>query len=171
MARIQRGCLLSPRVFISGFAIPNSAILLRLDFAIKKSNNPPILKQRSPNIVALGLAALFALAVLCSTFAAPGQALASTTGCPQTAGMAMVGCDNPAYLCDFDLAGNHLAHGAVASARSHDSVKNTLGLAIGTPAIDVSRELVPRDARARTSANFIASVGASVRLLNSVFNL
>jgi len=160
------------RCFVSGSATADSVVIKRLDFAMKKSNNLPIVKQRSRNFVAIGLAALFALAVLCSTFAAPSQSLASTSGCSQAAGpMAMVGCENPGYLCDFDLASKLISHGALSSARSNDSVKNTLGLAVGAPAIDISRELAPPETRARTYAAFASSAKAPIRLFHSVFIL
>ena len=157
---------------MSGFAIADSVVIKKLDFTMKKSNNLHIVKQRSQNFVAIGLAALFVLAVLCSTFAAPSQSLASTSGCSQTAGpMAMVGCENPNYLCGFDPTGNFFSHGALSSARSNDSVKNTLGLAVGVPAIDVSRAGAPPETRGRTYATSASLAKAPLRLLHSVFIL
>src|SRR5918996_5522229 len=108
------------------------------------------MKQRPKNIIAFVLAASFAFAILCATFAAPGQALASVSGCSQTAGaMEMAGCEHPSYLCGFNTGSNLLAAGAISSPRSNDSVKNALDLALGPPSIDVSIELASHGAKER----------------------
>ena len=130
------------------------------------------MKWRTKNITAFVLAAFLAFGIFCSTFAAPGQALASVTGCSQMAGgMAMVGCGNPNYLCGFNPGSNLLSHGAVTSTRSHDSFTDALSLALGASAIDVSTKLAPPGAREWKSI-FVAEPGKiSVHLLNSILNL
>jgi hypothetical protein len=130
------------------------------------------MKQRSKNVIALVLAAFFAFGVLCSTLAAPGQAVASVSGCSQTTGAtAMAGCELPSYLCGYDSAGNLLSQGALSSARSSDSLKNALGLALGAASIDVSIGLAPPGAREWKNV-FPAEPGkVSIRLFNSILNL
>ena len=129
------------------------------------------MKPGSRNFVTFVLAASFAFGILCSTFAAPGQALASVSGCSQAAGaMAMAGCEHPSYLCGFNPS-NVLSSGALSSARSSDSLKNALGLALGALLIDVSTDLASPAAREWKNV-FPAEPGkVSVRLFNSVLNL
>ena len=128
--------------------------------------------KRRPNFIALVFLAFFAFGVLCSTFAAPGQALASLGDCSQSAGpMSMVGCDHPTYLCGFDLASNVLSQGAVSSARSNDSVKNGLGLTSGVPVINPSTDLAHPRAREWTNISLIEPGKVSIRLFNSTLNL
>lgn len=86
------------------------------------------MKQGSKNRIVFGFVLVFALGILCSTLAAPGQALASVAGCPQGSGpMKMTGCEHPSYLCGFDSS-NLFSQGAVSSARSDDLLKNALSL-------------------------------------------
>ena len=130
------------------------------------------MKRETKNITAFVLAAFLAFGIFCSTFAAPGQALAAVTGCSQMAGgMAMVGCGNPNYLCGFNPGSNLLSDGAVISARSHDSFKDALGLALGASAIDVSTELTPSGAKQWKNGSLVEPGKVSVRLLNSTLNL
>jgi hypothetical protein len=130
------------------------------------------MKRRSKNVVASVLAAFFAFGILCSTFTAPGQALASVSGCSQTPGaMAMAGCEHPSYVCGFDSASNLLSHGALSSGRSNDSLKNALSLALGAPSIDVSIDLVPLGAREWKNVSLAEPGKVSLRLFNSVLNL
>ena len=127
--------------------------------------------KRRPNFIALVLVAFFAFGVLCSTFAAPGQALASVGDCSQSAGpMSMAGCDHPTYLCGFDLASNLLSRGAVTSGGSNDSVKNGLGLAIGVPVINLS-DLAHAGAREWKKVSLAEPSKVSIRLFNSTLNL
>ena len=130
------------------------------------------MKRRHKNFIALVLAAFLACGILCSTFAAPGQVLASVTGCSQMpGGMAMAGCDHPNYLCGFNPASNLLSDGALASARSNESLKNALGLALGASAMDVSIEIAPSGARQCKNVSLAEPGKVSVRLLNSTLNL
>lgn len=128
------------------------------------------MKRRTKNITACVLAAFLAFGIVCSTFSAPGRALASVTGCLQMGGgMAMVGCENPNYLCGSNPASNLLSNGAVASTRSNDSLKDVL--ALGASAIDVSTKLAPPGAREWKSISLAEPGKVSVRLLNSRLNL
>lgn len=130
------------------------------------------MKREPKNVIAILFAAFFAFGILCSTFAAPAQALASVSGCSQMPGaMAMAGCEHPSYLCGFDSAGNLLSHGALSSTRSHDSLKNALGLALGAPSIDVSMGLAPPGTREWKNVSLAEPGKVSVRLFNSVLNL
>lgn len=157
--------------FVSGDATADFVLLMRLDFVMERSNNSSIVKRRWQHFVAIGLAVLFALTVLCSTMAAPSQSFAAN-GCSQTSGSrSMVGCENPNYLCGFDPTGKLFSPGASTSARSNDSGKTTLGLAVGAPAIDISRNLAPPETRARTSAAFAPSAKKPLHLVHSVFIL
>ncbi len=130
------------------------------------------MKRRSTNVVAFVLAAFFAFGILCSTLAAPGHALASVSGCSQMPrGMAMAGCERPSYLCGFDAASNLLSYGALSSARSTDSLKNALGLALGAPSMDVSIGLAPPGATEWKNVSLAEPGKVSIRLFNSVLNL
>jgi hypothetical protein len=130
------------------------------------------MKRRSKNVVASVLAAFFAFGILCSTFAAPGQALASVSGCSQTAGaMAMQGCDYATYLCGFDSNTTFLSQGALSSARPTDSLKKALGLALGALLIDVSTDLASPAAREWRNVFPTEPGKVSGHLFNSVLNL
>ena len=144
-----------------------------LDLVLERSNNLSTMKRRSKNVVVYVLAAFFAFGILCSTLAAPGQALASVSGCSQTsAPMAMVDCERPNYLCGFDPANDLLSHGAFSSPRSNDSLKNALGLVLGALSIDVSiDELAPPGAREWKNVSLTKPRKVSIRLLNSILNL
>jgi hypothetical protein len=129
------------------------------------------MKQRSKNVIVLVLAAFFAFGILCSTFAAPGQALASVNGCSQTpGGMEMTGCEHPNYLCGFDPS-SLLSQGALSSARPDDSVKNYLSVAVGEASIASSNSEASSIARERQSAFPAAAHKVSIRLFNSILNL
>jgi hypothetical protein len=130
------------------------------------------MKLRSKTLIVFGLLLFFASAVWCASLAAPGQALASVSGCSQTSGpMAMAGCDHPTFLCRFDLASHLLSHDALSSPRSINSLKLALGLAVGAPAINVSREIAPRGARECKNVSPAEPGKVSVCLFNSVLNL
>lgn len=129
-------------------------------------------KRVSQNLVALGLVLFFMLAVWCATLAAPGVSLASVTGCSQSnRAMAMAGCEQPIYLCGFDSASNLLSHGALSSARSNDSLKHALSLALGDSSIDVFIDLLPVGAREWKNVSLAEPGKVSLRLFNSVLNL
>ena len=85
--------------------------------------------------------------------------------------MTMVGCENPSFLCGFNPASNLLAHGALTSARSADSVKDTLVLAVGASVIDISGETAPLGAKERNKVSLAEPGKVSIHLLNSILNL
>jgi hypothetical protein len=96
------------------------------------------MKRLSRHVVVFVLAAFFALGILCSTFAAPGQAVASVSGCSQTPGaMSMAGCEQPVYLCGFDSATTLTSRGSL-TVQSSDLLKEALGLALGAASVDAS---------------------------------
>ena len=130
------------------------------------------MKRRLTSLTFIGLVVAFAAGLLCSSMAAPSLALASVTGCSQMPGrMAMAGCERPSYLCGFDSANNLLSRGAIGSSRSNDSLKDALGLALATPAIDVSSALAPPGSRGGKNISLAEPGKVSVRLFNSVLNL
>jgi hypothetical protein len=104
--------------------------------------------------------------------AAPGQSIASVTGCIQTDGaMAMAGCKNPGYLCGFGSSSNLLSQGALSSARSHDLLKAALSLVVGEvplPSPDHWAILVDKG---RLNPSVIGPHKVSIGLSNSVLNL
>jgi hypothetical protein len=131
-----------------------------------------VMKVRSGNVVAFALIVFFASAIWCATLAAPGQALASISGCSQMAdGMTMAGCERPSYLCGFDSANNLLSRDAIGSSRANDSLKDALGLACGAASIHFCNELAPAGARQWKNVSVAGSGQVSVRLFNSVLNL
>lgn len=128
------------------------------------------MKRRSKIAFVLGL--LFAFGVLCATLAAPGQALASISGCSETNGaMEMADCEHPGYFCGFDGSSNILSQGAVSSVRSNDSLKNILSLAVGEAPLDASQVGVPSARRECIDAFPAGSPKVSIRLFNSILNL
>ena len=52
--------------------------------------------------------------------------------------MEMAGCEHPSYLCRFNRSSHLLSEGSLTWARSNDTVKNTLGVAVGEPCFDYS---------------------------------
>jgi len=94
------------------------------------------MKRTAKVLITFGLMFLFASAVLCATVAAPSQSLASVTGCSQDkSAIEMTRCEHPSFLCDFNRSSHFLSQG-VSSTRSNDSVKNTLGMAVGEVCFD-----------------------------------
>ena len=128
------------------------------------------MKRGSSNLVAFGLVLFFALGVLCSTLAAPGQSVASVTGCSQSSGvMEMTGCKHPSYLCGFDPSSNLLSQGALSSARPNDLLKNTLSLVVGEVPLAVSNDGALSTGNVNPSV--ITPHKVSIRLFNSILNL
>jgi hypothetical protein len=126
----------------------------------------------SKKVTSFVLILFFALGVLCSTVAAPGQALASISGCSQNSrSMEMTGCEHPHYLCGFDPARNLFFSGALSSARLSDSLKNVLDLALDAPSIDVSSNLAPPAARQWKKVSLAEPGKVSIHLFNSTLNL
>jgi len=128
------------------------------------------MKRRSRHFLVFALAAFFAFGILCATTAAPGQALASVTGCSQATGdMPMSDCEHPTYLCDFNLAGNIFSRGAVTSLRSSDSLKDGLDLHVALRPIVVA--VAPSGAKEWKSVLLAPRAKVSLCLLHSVLNL
>jgi hypothetical protein len=130
------------------------------------------MNPRAKNVIAFVLAASFAFVILCSTFAAPGQALASVSGCSHTAGaMEMAGCEHPSYLCGFDPSSKLFFQGAFSSTRYDDLSKSAHDLSIGEVPFDASKNstLVSRNSESSFLVHRPGKV--STRLLNSILNL
>jgi hypothetical protein len=130
------------------------------------------MKRTAKNLLAFGLVLFFASAVLCATLAAPGQSLASITGCSHdNHAMEMAGCEHPSYLCSFNRSSHLLSEGSRSWARSNDSLKNTLGVAVGEACFEYSAyggELVWNEHK---HALPIGPHKVSIHLFNSVLNL
>lgn len=130
------------------------------------------MKRTVKSLVAFGLVLFFASAVLCATMAAPGQSLASVSGCSQdNPAMEMTGCEHPSYLCDFNRSSQLLSQAALSSTRSNDSVKNTLGMAVGQACFDSSAYTGAFAGNEHTSAFLAGPHKVSIHLYNSVFTL
>lgn len=130
------------------------------------------MKRASRNIIAVGLVLFFALGVLCATLVAPGQSLASVTGCSQNGNaMEMTGCEHPSYLCGLDASSNLIAHGAFSSVRPDDSLKHFLGVAVGDAIIASSNSGASLIAGECNSAFHPGAHKVSIRLFNSTLNL
>ena len=128
------------------------------------------MKPASKHLFVLGLALVFASAVWCATLAAPGQALASVTGCSQSSGATeMAGCAQ--FLCGLDSSANIFSRGALSSVRVNAPLKGALELAIGEVSIAPSDGAVSLRWRESASAYPVRSEKVSIRLFNSVFNL
>jgi hypothetical protein len=130
------------------------------------------MKRRLKNRIAFVLVAFFALGILCSTLAAPTQAIASVSGCSQTGrAMEMADCEHPGYFCGFDGSSNIFSQGVVNSVRSNDSLKNVLGVAVGEPPLDASQVGAPAEGKDCSDAFPTGSLKVFVRLFNSTLNL
>jgi hypothetical protein len=124
------------------------------------------------NLTAFLIVLFFTAAVLCSSMAAPGEALASISGCSHSGGaMEMMPCEHPSYLCGFDSMSNLVSRGAFGSARSSDSFKKLLSVAVGEASVDASSIRVPAIGSDCTNAFPTGSPKVSIRLLNSILNV
>jgi hypothetical protein len=130
------------------------------------------MKRRSKNFLAFFVAAFFTFCVLCATLGAPGQALASMSGCSQTAdAMVMADCEQPAYFCGLDFATRALSRATLSSAQSNDCFKNALGLAFDVPSVYAVIGLAPPGARQWKNVSLAQSGKVSIRLFISILNL
>ncbi|MEX0806904.1 MAG: hypothetical protein WD688_26815 [Candidatus Binatia bacterium] len=130
------------------------------------------MKRTAKNLVAFGLVLFFALGVLCVTLAFPGQSLASVTGCSQdNRAMQMTDCEHPSYLCGFDRSSHLLSQGALSSTRSSDSLKSSLGVAVGEACFDSSAYAGAFVGNEHTNAFPAGPQKVSIHLYNSVLNL
>jgi hypothetical protein len=130
------------------------------------------MKRTAKSLVVVGLTLLFASAVLCATLAAPSQSLASVSGCSQHNPAAeMTGCEHPSYLCGFERSYPLVSKGALSSARSNDSVKNILGMAVGGASFDSTAYGCAFLGNEHANAFPPAPHKVSIHLYNSVFTL
>lgn len=113
----------------------------------------------------VGLVVIFATAMWCASLAAPGQSLATVTGCSQNNGaMEMTGCDQ--FLCGFDSSSKFLSRDARGSS---DSVKS--GLTVIATSMPLSGNGIASGRREFTKALPFRSDKVSIRLFNSILNL
>ena len=118
----------------------------------------------------LGVALVFAVAVWCASFAAPGHALAAVTGCSQNGGaMTMTGCGQ--VLCGLEPPASLLAQGALTSVRVHASFKAALRLAVGEVSIAPSAGAVALGWKEFADTFSVRRGKVSTYLFNSVLHL
>jgi hypothetical protein len=130
------------------------------------------MKLRAKSLVVVGLVLFFASAVLCATLAAPGQSFASITSCSQhNQAMEMAGCEHPSYFCSFSRSSHFVSERSLSWARSNDSVKNTLGVAVGEALLDSSGYGGGLARNEHTNALPSGPHKVSVHLYNSVLTL
>jgi hypothetical protein len=130
------------------------------------------MKRITKGSVTFGLMLFFASAVLCATLAAPGQSLASVTGCSQgNHAMAMAGCEHPSFLCDFNRSSTLFSQGALSSTHLNESVKTILGMAIGEACFESTAYGCAFLGRQHTNAFPPGPHKVSVHLYNSVLIL
>ena len=130
------------------------------------------MKRIPKSLVVSSLTLLFASAVLCATLAAPGQSLASITGCSQdNHAMEMAGCEHPSFLCDFNRFSTLFSQGALSSTRVNESVKTTLSMAVGEACIDSTAYGGAFLGSEHTNAFPPGPHKISIHLYNSVLNL
>jgi hypothetical protein len=128
------------------------------------------MKRLPKNLISFAVAFFFASAVLCATLAALDQSFASVSGCSQNRAMEMSDCEHPSYLCGFDRSSHFLSQG-VSSTRSNDSVKNTLGMAVGEACFDSTAYGGPFVGKEHANAFPPGPRKVSIHLYNSVFTL
>lgn len=129
------------------------------------------MKRRTKTIATLCIALSFSLGVLCTTFAAPGLALASATDCSENAGpMMMSDCERPSYLCGFDV-GNNVFWRAITSPSSSGSIKKILSLAVDTLPLQSNTDIAPPGRHNWKNVSVAQRGKPSVYLFNSILNL
>ena len=129
------------------------------------------MKRTAKVLITFGLMLFFASALLCATLAAPGQILASITGCSQDNHvMEMTGCEHPSFVCDFNRSSHFLSQG-VSSTPSNGSLKNTLGLTVGQACFDSSTYAGPFVVHEHTSAFPTGPRKVPIHLYNSVLTI
>jgi hypothetical protein len=130
------------------------------------------MKRLPKSLISFAVAFFFVSALLCSTLAAPGQSFASVTGCSQdNHAMEMAGCEQPSYLCSFNRSSHLLSEGSLTWARSNESPKNTLGVAVGEPILDYSAYGGVLACNEHANAFPIGAQKVSIHLYNSVLTL
>lgn len=140
-----------------------------IDFRAKRGRFNT-LNSIAKKLFVFGLLFLFTSTIWCASLAAPRQSLASVTGCSQESGaMEMTDCQQ--FLGGFSSSSNVLSQAAPRSARSKDSLKDNLGIAVGEAVIITSYGTVPLRWRESTNASPFHPDKVSIRLFNSVLNL
>lgn len=124
------------------------------------------------NLISFAVVLFFISAVLCATLAAPGQSLASVSGCSQdNHAMEMGGCEHPSYLCSFNRSSHLVSEGSLTSARSNEFLKNILGVAVGEPVLDYSAYGGVLACNEHTNDSPIGLHKVPIHLYNSVLTL
>jgi hypothetical protein len=130
------------------------------------------MKLRAKSLVVVGLVLFFASAVLCATLAAPGQSFASITSCSEhNQTMEMAGCEHPGFFCSFSRSSHFVSERSLSWTRSNDSVKNTLGVAVGEALLDSSGYGGGLARNEHTNALTSGPHKVSIHLYNSVLTL
>ena len=127
------------------------------------------MKRVSKNLVAFGLVLFFAFGVLCASMVAPGQSLASVTGCSQNSGgMAMNGCEYPIF-CGSSSSSNLRI--ALTPPRPDNLSKYVLSVVLAEVSTDASGNDPLMLANGRAGGSPLTRLKVSIRLFNSVLNL
>jgi hypothetical protein len=128
------------------------------------------MKPLSRQFFALGITLAFAAAVWCASLAAPGQALASVTGCSQnSAPMKMAGCGQ--VLCGLEPSANILSQGGLNSPRNNETGKNACDLFIGEVPFDAATKAALIGRQSEQIFLNHSRYKVSTHLLNSTLNL
>ena len=127
------------------------------------------MKRVSKNLVAFGLVLFFAFGVLCASMVAPGQSLASVTGCSQNSGgMAMNGCEYPIF-CGSSSSSNLRI--ALTPPRPDNLSKYVLSVVLAEVSTGASSNDPLMLANGRADGSPLTWLKVSLRLFNSVLNL
>ena len=127
------------------------------------------MKRVSKNLVAFGLVLFFAFGVLCASMVAPGQSLASVTGCSQNSGgMAMNGCEYPIF-CGSSSSSNLRI--ALTPPRPDNLSKYVLSVVLAEVSTDASSNAPLMLVNGRAGGSPPTPRKVSIHLFNSVLNL
>lgn len=85
--------------------------------------------------------------------------------------MEMAGCEHPSYLCSFNRSSHLLSEGSLTWARSNESLKNILGVAVGEACFDFSAYGGPLVGHEDTSAFPTGLHKVPIHLYNSVLTI
>ena len=130
------------------------------------------MKRLPKSLIPFAVAFFFVSAVLCATLAAPGQSFASITSCSEhNQAMEMAGCEHRSYFCSFSRSSHFVSERSLSWTRSNDSVKNTLGVAVGEALLDSSGYGGGLARNEHTNALTSGPHKVSIHLYNSVLTL
>ena len=130
------------------------------------------MKRLPKRLILFAVAFFFVSAVLCATLAAPDESFASITGCSQhNHAMEMAGCEHPNYLCSFSRSSHFISERSQSWPRANDSLKNTLGVAVGEAPVDYSAYGGVLACNEHANALPIGPHKVSIHLYNSVLTL